>query len=67
MIEGPAMRKNTNALRDKAQQPDKRPTGPRPIDDVLAEFLARYSAQFPQLKIVIVSPMDNVTSVRCPA
>ena len=45
--------------RDDGHRQDKRLAGVQRMDDVLKELLAQYSAQFPQLKIMLVGRTDE--------
>jgi hypothetical protein len=54
---GRAMRKHNRVRRDDGRQPRN---AAQPIGDVLLELLALYSARFPQYKIVILSPAEQL-------
>jgi hypothetical protein len=56
-----AMRPDTNDLSERRLGGDKRPSGAQPIDKVLQELIAQYSARFPQLKIVLISRAGETT------
>jgi hypothetical protein len=52
------MRNDTTFRGGGDDQQGKLPAGVQRIDDVLDELLAQFSAQFPQFKIVVLSPTD---------
>jgi hypothetical protein len=56
---GLAVRKDAASHDDRRQQHKCR-AGRQRIDDVLKELLVQCSVQFPQLKIVIIGPTDEI-------
>jgi hypothetical protein len=48
------MKNRISAWQDDSEQRQQRGEGPRPIGEVLAEFLAQYQVRFPEAKVIVV-------------